>query len=216
MYINMGRKLLGAMISPGVSLVMLMLPASPPLKAASVPVFGDIGGSPGFGCNGVFCWQTSLPGVGTTKVTASVSVDCCLVPYGSGQKGLIFHGYTLGPARPGIMTLSYFADYDAGGYVSGGSIGSLDSLDPFIPSLYSWSCTGCAGSIQLPMQLGTSFNVNLSAWINVRPGYPLGSGGFVLTGAAISMSDVPEPSSFALISVGLLAACSLLRRHRRA
>ena len=155
--------------------------------------------------------------LGCCTRTEWVMVSCCYTPPGSVGASGVLQGFTLGPVRSGLMTLliSGFWDEDsrwATGSVSGSVVSLADPSNPV--TLYSWnSPTGwISQTATFPIELNTSFTVNLSASINVGTGYA--AGGLISEEVRISAADVPEPAALGLVCSGL-ATCYLLRKRAR-
>jgi hypothetical protein len=103
-------------------------------------------------------------------------------------------------------------------WATGSVSGSVVSLaDPSHPvTLYSWNFPVDEWSLSatFPIELGTSFDVNLSASIYVGAGTGGETGGAVVDRVQISAADVPEPAALGLVCSGL-ATCYLLRKRAR-
>ena len=193
---------------PAIGIVILLVViGAAQLWAGSIPISGTM--QTGFSCDSVACWSEGLSGVGTEQVIALVSVETNADFNGptGGSVGDTFHGFTTGPIRPGIMSLWYSVDTDRANFGGLGfptflGSGSVDSLDPPVPSLFTFSCSGgCASQVNLPIQLGVPFDVNLAAMVNA----PERTWGSTVTAVRLSIEEaqVPESSSFTLISGGL-------------
>ena len=158
--------------------------------------------------------------LGCCTRTEWVMVSCCYTPPGSVGASGVLQGFTLGPVRSGLMTLLISGEWvtdsrDATGSVSGSVVSLADPSHPV--TLYSWNFPSPENSwisqtATFPIELGTSFTVNLSASINVGSGYA--AGGALVDEVQISAADVPEPAALGLVCSGL-ATCYLLRKRAR-
>lgn len=188
------------------------------LRAGPVPIMSSYSGPNGYdGRIGKF----GDVFFGSGYVADRVMISCCGdYPPGSGTVNGVFDGftgYTYLPVGPGLMTLIIYSDWDEDSRWATGSVsGSVVSLaDPSNPvTLYSWnSPTGwISQTATFPIELNTSFTVNLSASINVGTGYA--AGGLISEEVRISAADVPEPAALGLVCSGL-ATCYLLRKRAR-
>lgn len=158
--------------------------------------------------------------LGCCTRTEWVAVSCCYTPPGSVGATGVLQGFTLGPVRPGLMTLLIDGFWDTDSRDATGSVsGSVVSLaDPSHPvTLYSWNFpvpenSWISQTATFPIELGTSFDVNLSASIKVGTGDD--AGGALIDQVQISAADVPEPAALGLVCSGL-ATCYLLRKRAR-
>jgi hypothetical protein len=104
---------------------------------------------------------------------------------------------------------------EATGSVSGSVVSLADPSHPV--TLYSWNSPlpdlgSFSQTATFPIELGTSFDVNLSASIKVGTGDD--AGGALIDQVQISAADVPEPAALGLVCSGL-ATCYLLRKRAR-
>jgi len=188
------------------------------LRADPVQVMGSYSGPNWF--DGLQREADSGESLGCCTRTEWVMVSCCYTQPGSVGATGVLQGFTLGPVRSGLMTLliSGFWDEDsrwATGSVSGSVVSLADPSNPV--TLYSWNFQGpenfwFSQTATFPIELGTSFTVNLSASINVGTGYEAGAA--LIDRVQISAADVPEPAALGLVCSGL-ATCYLLRKRAR-
>jgi PEP-CTERM motif len=201
---------------------------APQLKAGPILIFGSwdathcsngitlsCGVCPNFFT--VSCGSSDHPS--DTK-TAYIDISCCVSDLGGTVTGAgVYHGFTLGPVRAGLMTVAVptFIDNENFGQLhESGSIVSL--ADPSSPvTVYSWSadCTGSGctpiDTVTFPIELGTSFDVNLADTLTAGPTGPHGGGGAFGSRAQFSFQEAPEPSTLALLGVALMTGTAAYR-----
>lgn len=151
--------------------------------------------------------------------TAHNYISCCVSDNGGTTSSTgVFHGFTLGPMRPGLMTVVVTTWIDNENYGHLHQWGSVVSLaDPSSPAtVYSWSgdciTTGCTPPIPaftFPIELGTSFDVNLGDILTVGPATANhGATGAFSSMAQFSFQEVSEPSTLALLGVAFMSGAA--------
>lgn len=118
-------------------------------------------------------------------------------------------GTYVNDAGGGTFTLSYAADNSVTWTISNGSLGGTDICNTGLPSNCFQASAGA------PRALTGSFASN-SVLTATVVNNPSGSNpmGLLVEGTAVGASEVPEPSTYAMITIGALAVA--LSRYRRA
>jgi hypothetical protein len=132
--------------------------------------------------------------------------------------------YTLGPARPGFLDLTFRDDLEYGGNVLGPYITPGGRVSGEGGTLFSWSCFACSQHVFIPITIGAGGVLDIYA-IGADTGGFLwdvsGSASFTAqvrdgstTGPTVLLFSAPEPAKEALIGLVLLFGLRIYRRSR--
>ncbi len=196
-----------------------------PLMAGPILIFGswDKSNCDAYGGSTGLC-AVAPDGYPSDTKTAHILITCCVSNNGGTVTHTgVFHGFTLGPLRPGLMTVTATTWIDSENYAGLHQWGSVVSFADSSPAtLDSWSgnCTasGCTPilAVTFAIELGTSFDVNLGDTISAGPGTANhAAGGAYASMVQFSFQEVPEPSTLLLLGVALMsgAVWCLVSRH---
>jgi hypothetical protein len=164
-------------------------------------------------CFGPFCVNRSqITGLGTTSLSIDIESEGNTLGGVGGANGaisVVIDVYTAGPVRPGMLQVfgeAFGLDADGCG------IGN-------VAGLVSWNCLsrGGGGGVNalVPFTLGLPFEIDATAKFGCFGVNCGGAGTLMATivvldqGTAVPILPVPEPSSAALLLVGVVVMCWL-------